>query len=36
MVTKGERGVRRDGLRVWDWHMNTFAYGMTDQWGPAV
>ena len=26
----------RDGLGVWDWHMHTVVYGMTDQWGPAV
>ena len=23
-------------MRVWDWRMHTFVYGMDDQWGPAI
>ena len=36
MVSKGDMGGGWDGLRVWDWHMNTEVYGMTDQMGLAV
>ena len=37
MVTKGDRlGSGRDGLGIWDWHMNTQIYGMIGQWGPAA
>ena len=36
MVTKGQVGVGRDGLGVWDWHTRTEAYGMIGQQGSAV
>ena len=35
-VTFGQVWEGRDGLVVWDWHMQTVVYGMIGQWGPAV
>ena len=35
-VTKGSGRWERDGLGVWDWHMNTIVCGMDGQQGPAV
>ena len=35
MATK-ETGVWREGLRVWDQHMQAEVYGRTGQLGPAV
>ena len=29
-------GYQRDGLGVWDWHVQTMVYGMDGQQGPAV
>ena len=34
LVTKGDRLGGWTG--VWDWHMHTVVYGMTDQQGPVV
>ena len=31
MVTKGDRWQVRDGLGVWDWHMDNEVYEMTGQ-----
>ena len=34
IVTRGDRwGGGRDGLEVWNWHMQTEVYGMTGQQG---
>ena len=36
MVTKGERGVGRDKLGVWDYHRHTTIYKIDNQQGPTV
>ena len=36
MVAKGEVGVRRDDLEVWDQQMQTIMYRMDKQQGPTV
>ena len=36
MVTKEERGWRRDKLGVWDWQIQITVYKIDKQQGPAV
>ena len=33
---RGQVGLGRDALGVWDWHMHTEVYGVIGQWGPSV
>jgi len=33
---RGQVGVGRDRLGIWDWRMHIDAYGMISGWGPAV